>query len=125
MVGAWHMLTCLPYAASEKSATAVPHSMPLRCRLSALSAYTTGQRNIFHQPWQRRTDLSVIKMTQFTERVGTRFTFELFTPAKRSACGCAESLFASPPPAKSGLCPSRVCPLELNRIIIQITLGSP
>src|SRR5208282_3798700 len=27
------------------------------------TTYTTGQRNIFRQPWQRRTDLSVIKMT--------------------------------------------------------------
>ena len=42
------------------------------------TTYTTGQRNIFRQPWQRRTDLSVIKMTQFTERVGMRFTFEVF-----------------------------------------------
>jgi hypothetical protein len=42
------------------------------------TTYTTGQRNIFRQPWQRRTDLSVIKMTQLTERVGMRFTFEVF-----------------------------------------------
>jgi hypothetical protein len=42
------------------------------------TTYTTGQRNIFRQPWQRRTDLSVIKMTQLTERVGMRYTFEVF-----------------------------------------------
>ncbi len=42
------------------------------------TTYTTGQRNIFRQPWQRRTDLSVIKMTQLTERFGMRFTFEVF-----------------------------------------------
>jgi Carboxypeptidase regulatory-like domain/TonB dependent receptor len=42
------------------------------------TTYTTGQRNIFRQPWQRRTDLSVIKMTQLTERVGMKFTFEVF-----------------------------------------------
>jgi hypothetical protein len=42
------------------------------------TTYTTGQRNIFRQPWQRRTDLSVIKLTQLTERVGLRFTFEVF-----------------------------------------------
>ena len=40
--------------------------------------FTTGQRNIFRQPWQRRTDLSIIKMTQLTERVAARFTFEIF-----------------------------------------------
>jgi hypothetical protein len=42
------------------------------------TTYTTGQRNIFRQPWQRRTDLSLIKMTQLTERVSARFTFEVF-----------------------------------------------
>jgi carboxypeptidase family protein len=42
------------------------------------TTYTTGQRNIFRQPWQRRTDLSLIKLTQLTERVGMRFTFEVF-----------------------------------------------
>ena len=42
------------------------------------TTYTTGQRNIFRQPWQRRTDLSLIKMTQLTERVGMKYTFEVF-----------------------------------------------
>jgi hypothetical protein len=40
--------------------------------------YTTGQRNIFRQPWQRRTDLSAIKLTQLTERVSARFSFDVF-----------------------------------------------
>ena len=26
--------------------------------------FTTGQRNIFRQPWQKRTDVSIVKMTQ-------------------------------------------------------------
>ena len=42
------------------------------------TTYTTGQRNIFRQPWQRRTDLSLIKLTQLTERVSARFTFDVF-----------------------------------------------
>ncbi|MGB2621161.1 MAG: TonB-dependent receptor [Candidatus Acidiferrum sp.] len=42
------------------------------------TTYTTGQRNIFRQPWQRRTDLSIIKNTQITERVGMKFTFDVF-----------------------------------------------
>jgi hypothetical protein len=42
------------------------------------TTYTTGQRNIFRQPWQRRTDLSVIKMTQITERVSLKYTLEVF-----------------------------------------------
>ena len=42
------------------------------------TTFTTGQRNIFRQPWQRRTDLSVIKMTQVTERLSVRFSFDVF-----------------------------------------------
>jgi carboxypeptidase family protein len=42
------------------------------------TTFTTGQRNIFRQPWQRRTDLAVIKMTQLTERVGMKFSFDVF-----------------------------------------------
>ena len=42
------------------------------------TTYTTGQRNIFRQPWQRRTDLSIIKTTQITERVGMKFSFDVF-----------------------------------------------
>jgi len=42
------------------------------------TTFTTGQRNIFRQPWQRRTDLSVIKATQLTERVSMKFTFDVF-----------------------------------------------
>jgi hypothetical protein len=40
--------------------------------------FTTGQRNIFRQPWQRRADVSLVKMTQLTERVGIRFSFDVF-----------------------------------------------
>jgi hypothetical protein len=42
------------------------------------TTFTTGQRNIFRQPWQRRADLSAIKMTQLTERVGMKFSFDVF-----------------------------------------------
>jgi hypothetical protein len=37
-----------------------------------------GQRNIFRQSWQRRADISLIKMTQITERSSLRFTFDVF-----------------------------------------------
>ena len=42
------------------------------------TTFTSGQRNIFRQPWQRRTDASLIKSTQLTERVMMKFTFEVF-----------------------------------------------
>ena len=37
-----------------------------------------GQRNIFRQSWQRRADISLIKITQITERSSLKFTFDVF-----------------------------------------------
>ena len=37
-----------------------------------------GQRNIFRQSWQRRADISLVKMTQITERSMLKFTLEAF-----------------------------------------------
>jgi hypothetical protein len=37
-----------------------------------------GQRNIFRQPWQRRADISLTKLTQITERSSLKFTFDVF-----------------------------------------------
>jgi hypothetical protein len=37
-----------------------------------------GQRNIFRQSWQKRADLSLVKMTQITERSALKFTFDVF-----------------------------------------------
>jgi hypothetical protein len=40
--------------------------------------FTTGQRNIFRQSWQRRTDVSVVKMTKLTERVNMKLSLDVF-----------------------------------------------
>jgi hypothetical protein len=40
--------------------------------------FTTGQRNIFRQAWQKRTDISVVKLTQLTERTSLKFSFDVF-----------------------------------------------
>jgi hypothetical protein len=37
-----------------------------------------GQRNIFRQPWQKRADLSVVKITALTERVSLKYSFDVF-----------------------------------------------
>lgn len=37
-----------------------------------------GQRNIFRQSWQRRADISVVKITQLTERTSLRYSFDVF-----------------------------------------------
>ena len=38
----------------------------------------SGQRNIFRQSWQKRADISIIKETKISERVNTRFSFDVF-----------------------------------------------
>jgi hypothetical protein len=40
--------------------------------------FTTGQRNIFRQPWQKRTDVSIVKLTKLTERFSLKYTFDIF-----------------------------------------------
>jgi hypothetical protein len=40
--------------------------------------FTSGQRNIFRQPWQSRADLSVVKTTQVTERVSLKYSFDVY-----------------------------------------------
>ena len=40
--------------------------------------FTTGQRNIFRQAWQRRLDLSVVKTLQLDERVSLKYTLDVF-----------------------------------------------
>jgi hypothetical protein len=40
--------------------------------------FTTGQRNIFRQSWQKRMDVSFVKTTKLTERLGLKFSFQIF-----------------------------------------------
>jgi hypothetical protein len=40
--------------------------------------FTTGQRNIFRQTWQRRIDLSLAKLTALTERVMLKYSLDIF-----------------------------------------------
>jgi hypothetical protein len=40
--------------------------------------FTSGQRNIFRQAWQERTDISLVKLTKASERVSIRFALDVF-----------------------------------------------
>ena len=40
--------------------------------------FTTGQRNIFRQTWQRRADISLAKITPLTERVVLKYSLDIF-----------------------------------------------
>jgi hypothetical protein len=40
--------------------------------------FTSGQRNIFRQPWQKRADISIVKLTKLTERLTLRYSFDVY-----------------------------------------------
>jgi hypothetical protein len=40
--------------------------------------FTSGQRNIFRQAWQKRADISLVKDMKITERVSLKYTMDVF-----------------------------------------------
>ncbi len=40
--------------------------------------FTSGQRNIFRQAFQKRADMSLIKITNFNERFALKYTFDVY-----------------------------------------------
>jgi hypothetical protein len=42
------------------------------------TTFTNGQRNIFRQPVQKRTDASVVKTLQIRERYSLKYTFDVY-----------------------------------------------
>ena len=42
------------------------------------TGFTSGQRNIFRQSFQKRADASLVKMTSFTEHYGLKYTLDVF-----------------------------------------------
>jgi hypothetical protein len=40
--------------------------------------FTNGQRNIFRQAWQKRADISFVKVTQVTERASVKYSLDIF-----------------------------------------------
>jgi hypothetical protein len=42
------------------------------------TGFTTGQRNIFRQAFQRRADASLVKVTNFKEKYSLKYTFDVY-----------------------------------------------
>jgi hypothetical protein len=51
---------------------AIPNNDPFETN------FTSRQRNIFRQVFQKRADASLVKMTNFTERYALKFTFDVY-----------------------------------------------
>jgi hypothetical protein len=47
--------------------------------------FTPGQRNIFRQSFQKDADVSFQKITRITERISTRYTFDVFNITNSSS----------------------------------------
>jgi len=58
---------------------AVPTSDPYE------NDFTTGQRNIFRQAFQKRSDASLVKLTQFTDRYTLKYTFDVYNLSNTSS----------------------------------------
>ena len=58
---------------------AVPTSDPYE------TTFTTGQRNIFRQAFQKRADASLVKQTQFTDRYSLKYTFDVYNLTNTSS----------------------------------------
>jgi hypothetical protein len=62
----------VPTLAGGSMGGAIPTSDPYE------TGFTSGQRNIFRQQFQKRADASLVKMTNFTERYALKYTFDVF-----------------------------------------------
>jgi hypothetical protein len=62
----------IPLLAPGAMNGAIPTSDPYE------TTFTTGQRNIFRQAFQKRADASLIKQTKLTERYALKYTFDVY-----------------------------------------------
>jgi len=62
----------LPLIAAGGLGGAIPTTDPYETN------FTTGQRNIFRQAFQKRADASLVKMTRFTDRYALKYTFDVY-----------------------------------------------
>jgi len=116
---------------------AIPSSDPFE------TGFTTGQRNIFRQSYQKRTDASLVKMLPITERINLKYTFDVYNltnttsfdvPGNDVSQNAEYNAFpASGTPPSPGVCNSQgvgtvsgsfySCPSGLG--IVSHTIGSP
>jgi hypothetical protein len=102
--------------------------------------FTTGQRNIFRQPWQRRADVSIVKATRLTERFSAKFSFDIFNVTNTASFdipvdNVSQNLFFSgfpvsgTPPRPTSCTSSNVgfysCATASGLGIVNKTIGSP
>ena len=78
------------------------------------NSFTSGQRNIFRQSWQKNADISLFKLTQLTERFALKYTLDVFNLTNTPSFDIpiddvTQNLAFSQYPVQ-GSCPSPVLP---------------
>ncbi|MGA3049917.1 MAG: carboxypeptidase regulatory-like domain-containing protein [Terracidiphilus sp.] len=145
--GAWFPVTgvsalkpqcfTLPLLPAGGLGGAIPTSDPYE------TAFTTGQRNIFRQSFQKRADASLVKEIPLTERFNLKYTFDVYNvtnttsfdiPGNEVSQNAGYNAFpASGTPVSPGTCNAAgvgtvtgsfyACPSGLG--IVQHTIGAP
>jgi hypothetical protein len=69
----------VPLIAAGGLGGAVPSSDPYETN------FTSGQRNIFRQAFQKRADASLVKMTKITNRYSLKYTFDVYNLTNTSS----------------------------------------
>jgi hypothetical protein len=106
------------------------------------TGFTTGQRNIFRQEFQKRADASLVKMTEFSERYTLKYTFDVYNLTNTTSFdipgnevfqnGAFDNAPATGTPVLPGTCNNQGvgtvesfynCPAGLG--IVTHTIGSP
>ena len=107
------------------------------------TGFTSRQRNIFRQAFQKRADASLVKMTNFSDRYALKYTFDVYNLTNTTSFDVpgnevAQNALYSPTPATGtpvlpGTCNAQgvgtvsgsfySCPVSLG--IITHTIGSP
>jgi hypothetical protein len=109
--------------------------------------FTSGQRNIFRQPLQKRADASVVKTLQIKERYNLKYTFDVYNVFNTSSfdiptnnltqnagynnvptLGAYSEVAPTPAQCQAGTAPANTfysCPTGSGLGIVKHTIGSP
>jgi len=121
--------------------TGTPANTPVNgvpCGDTFETSFTSGQRNIFRQSWQRRADMSIVKITALTERFSLKYSFDVYNLTNHPSFDLPidnvtqNALFSATPvtgtPALPNSCPNvtngafYACPTGLGQVTK--TIGS-
>ena len=71
--------SCFTVPLLQAGTNGVPSSDPYE------TGFTTGQRNIFRQAFQKRADASLMKITNFSDRYSLKYTFDVYNLTNTSS----------------------------------------